>query len=258
MENNTLIDPREQYVVKSNRLIQQARFSLSLVQQKIILYLISKIEPTDKEFRELEFDIIEFCKVCGIDHDNGKNYKDLKDAIKGIRDQSAWIQFDDYESLCSWIEKAKIYKGKGTIKVRLDDDLMPYLLQLKSNYTQYQLIFTLHFSSKYSIRLYEWLCSMQYDEMKEHTFAVSLEKIRERLDATTYKEYKNLKARVLLPAIKDINSYSDKNVSFEEIKKGRKGVQAVKFTVSTKDTLERIKIEDMIDRDLGTDQLRLF
>ena len=44
-------------VRKANELIQKSRFSLSLQQQKIILYLISKIQPTDTEFHEYKFEI---------------------------------------------------------------------------------------------------------------------------------------------------------------------------------------------------------
>ena len=90
---------REKQVVKANDLIQKSHFSLSLLQQKIVLYLISQIEYTDKEFRLYEFDIREFCKVCGIDFDNGGNYTYLKEQIKEIADKSLWITIEDEETL---------------------------------------------------------------------------------------------------------------------------------------------------------------
>ena len=58
-------------VNKSNELIQRTRFNFSLQEQKIILYLISHITPYDKEFKLYEFNIQDFCKVCGIDADGG-------------------------------------------------------------------------------------------------------------------------------------------------------------------------------------------
>ena len=62
------IQMRQNTVVKANELIQKSRFSLSLQQQKIVLYLISQITPFDEDFKLYEFSIIEFCRVSGIDY----------------------------------------------------------------------------------------------------------------------------------------------------------------------------------------------
>ena len=96
---------RGKTVVKANELIQKSRFNLSLQQQKIVLYLISQITPYDEDFKLYEFSISEFCRVCGIDETSGKNYQDLKAAIKEIADKSLWITLEDEETLLRWIEK---------------------------------------------------------------------------------------------------------------------------------------------------------
>ena len=64
-------------VNKSNELIQQSRFNLSLQEQRIILYLISHITPYDQDFKLYEFNIQDFCKVCGIDSEGGQSYRDI-------------------------------------------------------------------------------------------------------------------------------------------------------------------------------------
>ena len=131
-------DERNLYVVKANELIQKSRFDLSLQQQKIVLYLISKIKYTDEEFTEYEFSIQDFCSVCGIYAESGNNYADLKKNIKAIADKSVWVMLDNgTETLVRWIEKPYISKGNGTIKIKLDKDMKPFLLQLKKKYTQY-------------------------------------------------------------------------------------------------------------------------
>ena len=54
MANAQLIrDEREYNVVKSNILIQKSRFNFTAQEQKIILYLISKIKPEDKDFSSI-------------------------------------------------------------------------------------------------------------------------------------------------------------------------------------------------------------
>ena len=223
MKEDQYLAIRHKTVRKANELIQKSRFSLSLQQQKIILYLISQISPQDEEFKQYEFSIPEFCRVCGIETESGKNYSDLKSAIKDIRDKSIWVTMPDgLESLIAWIEKAKINPGSGSVTIRLDDDMKPFLLQLRENYTQYELIFTLHFKSKYTIRLYELIKSIHYHEMKAYTRKYGVDELKKLLDAEIYTEYRNFKQRVLTPSIKEINTYSDKVVTMEEIKRGRK------------------------------------
>lgn len=251
MDETRILDIRNGMVRKANDLIQKSRFNLSLQQQKIVLYLISQITPFDEEFKTYEFSIPEFCRVCGIISDGGKNYNDLKTAVKDIADKSLWVTLaNGDETLLRWIEKAKITSGGGTIKIRLDDDMKPYLLQLKENYTQYELIFTLHFKSKYTIRLYELIKSIHFHDLETYKRKYPVDDLRRLIDAEIYTEYRNLKQRALLPAISEINEYSDKKISMEEIRRGRK-VIAVEFTIESKDSLETLKIRDGIEKEMG-------
>ena len=240
--------PRNKTVRKSNELIQKSRFSLTLQQQKIILFLISQISPFDNEFKTYEFNILEFCKVCGIDIKGGKSYAELKENIKNIADKSTWITLDDdTETLIRWIEKPQIKPKSGIIKLRLDEDLKPYLIQLRENYTQYDIVFTLLFKSKYSIRLYELIKSIHFDELNAYTTEIKLERLKVLMGAEVYERYPDFKRFALNPAIDEINKTSDKTVSYIPIKKGRK-VDSIRLTIETKDTIERAKARAVAER----------
>ena len=251
MEDVQYLEIRNATVRKANDLIQKSRFNLSLQQQKVLLYLISQISPFDEDFKTYEFSISEFCRVSGISLDSGKNYSNLKTAIKEIADKSLWVTLPDGdESLLRWIEKAKIETGGGTVKIRLDDDMKPFLLRLKENYTQYELIFTLNFKSKYTIRLYELIKSIHFHELEEYRRKYKITDLQQLLDAEVYTEYRDFKRRVLLPAVSEINEYSDKIVNIQEIKQKRK-VIAVEFLIKSKDSLETLRIRDGIDKEMG-------
>jgi len=251
MDETRYLEIRNGMVRKANDLIQKSRFNLSLQQQKIVLYLISQITPFDEDFKTYEFSIPEFCRVCGIMSDGGKNYNDLKTAVKDIADKSLWVTLaNGDETLLRWIEKAKITSGGGTIKIRLDDDMKPFLLQLKENFTQYELVYTLHFKSKYTIRLYELIKSVHYHDLTEYKRRYSIADLQRLLDAEVYTEYRDFKRRVLLPSMEEINAYSDKTITVEEARHGRK-VLSVEFTIGSKDSLETLKIRDGIDKEMG-------
>lgn len=249
---------RDRYVVKANELIQKSRFNLTLQQQKIVLYLISQIERNDKEFKLYSFSIQQFCKVCGINYTSGKNYNDLKEAIKEIAQKVLWIKLPNgKETTVRWIEKAYIDRNTGTIEIRLDEDMKPYLLQLKDNFTQYELVWTLQFNSKYSIRLYELIKSIHYHDLDPYERTYDIDELKRLLDAETYKTYQHFKDRALQVAVDEINSTSDKLVSFVPIKDGR-AVKKIRLHIESKDQGERIKLRKAIEQDLGSNQVSMW
>lgn len=244
---------RYEIVVKSNELIQKSRFSLTTNQQKIILYLISKLKYQDNDFKELKVDIKDFCRVCGIDLSSGRTYNELKNSIKQIADKSIWIDKENGDSaLVRWIEKPIIHKNDGIITIKLDEDLKPYLLDLKEKYTQYELIYTLKMKSKYSIRLYELLKSRQYNKLKNYTVKYSINELKKLLDAENYKTFKDFRRRVIEKAIEEINNFSDINIECLTIKQGKTVIE-IEIRIETKDIINRMTTAADIERSLDND-----
>jgi plasmid replication initiation protein len=244
-----IAEQRRYYVVKHNDIIQQNKYrisknngnSLSLMEQKVLLYVISRIKPGDEELKEQIFDIQEFCQICGIQA-GGNNYPYLKEIIGKLKGRVMWLVGEDYETTVSWIDKATIYKNSGKIKIRLDEDLKPYLLMLSRNYTQYPLHDIIKMKTKYGIMLYELLKSYAFiDSPIEFT----LTELKESLDCLTYENFTNFKNKVLLPALKDINSYSELKVSVDYKKTGRTYTSVI-FSISN--LSESKSLEDIEER----------
>lgn len=242
-------DSRSMVVVKSNSLIQQTRYELSLQEQRLLLYLISKIKPDDKTLEEIEIPIIEFCKVCGINYiDNGMAYQYTRQTLKTLADKSNWIEFEEnVETLVRWIDTAELNKIKGKIKVGLSKTLIPYLLDLKKQYTTYPLLNILPMKSKYSIRLYELLKS--YANLGSKKFEVS--ELKKRLNAENYKNITNFKQKVLYPALKDIDNYADIKVSVIYIK-SKNRITHIEFIITLIDDInEKVIKWENIEKELG-------
>lgn len=244
-------DKREQalsrFVVKSNDLVQRSRYKMTLNQQKIILYIISKIKPDDDDFRLYDFRISDFCELCGIDKGNGEHYRAIKRAIKEIADVSVWVTIPSGEkTLVRWIEKPYINRNSGTIRIRFDRDMKPFLLQLNERFTRYELGWALQFRSKYSIRLYELIKSV-YDGSEDffgtYTQIFKLEDLQAMLGAETYKSYTHFKQKVLDPAVAEISADSDMTVKYYPIKEGR-SVAFIKLDMIMKSSVEKMALWD--------------
>lgn len=238
LECIAIAEARTYKVVKSNEIIQRARFHLSLLEQKTLLYIISMIKPQDKEadpVLEYVFNIQDYCKICGIDYKNGRNYEYIKNCLKKLRDQSIWISKPDgTETTVSWLNKITVSKQSGKVIVRLDDDMIPYLFNLKDCFTQYELYNTLVMQSQYSIRFYELMKSYAFVKHK----TVELEQLKKSISAEGYQRYPDFRRYILDVAVKEVNEYTDLEISYTPITKGRKVVQ-IEFCIRTKSTVER-------------------
>lgn len=220
-EKEKTIGEKQTYsVFKANELIQQSRFTLTTQQNKMLLFLISKIKDTDTGEEIYSFPIKEFCEVCNIEEDNNKNYINAKKSLKELADKSVWVvQPNGNEKLLRWLNTVELNKRTNCFEVSFCKDMLPYLFGLKDryNFTSYSLSNVLTMRSKYGIRLYELLKSYKYLN-KPITFTI--EELKKRLDAEKYNRYIDFKTNVLDKAVEDINYCSDIEVRYKPLKDG--------------------------------------
>ena len=222
---------RESLVVKENSLIRHTRYDLSLSEQKILIYIISKIMADDKDFKHISFRISDYIQVAGIKQRGGSVYDYIKESIKSIADKSWWIKnYNESEGLFRWIDTAEVSKNSGVVEVVLSESLRPYLLDIKGNFTKYNLVNILVLHSKYSVRLYEIFKSYLW----LNKYEVDLDEFRKILNIKGYEDYTELKRKVILPSIKEINKYTDLDIKFEAIKKGKRTNKLIFYISETR------------------------
>ncbi|MGN4932367.1 replication initiation protein [Bacillus thuringiensis] len=211
-------------VSKSNTLIE-ANSRLNLVEQKILLCLASNIQPNDWDFKTYTFSIKHFHDL--LDLNGSTKYSELSKITKELLSKVIEIRTGEDLMQVSWLSSAIYNRNKGTIDMRFDPLLKPFLLELSNKFTSYRLANVIKLKSTYAIRIYELL--KQYEDLKERT--ISLQNLRYYLDAMDiYPNYANFKQRVLKPSQKELNQKTDISFEFEEIKLGRK-VQKIKFII---------------------------
>lgn len=225
---------REMQVYKRNDMIQKGRHELTLQEQRCVLFAISKIKPEDSVFQEYTFELSDFYKLCGLQKES---YTELKDILIGLKQKTWWVETaPNVESTVSWFNKVRTNKKSGTVTVRFDDDMMPYLLELtKDNqyYTHYQLKYILPMKSQYSIRLYELLKSYQRNN---HEWFFDIENLKKQLDCEQYKNFADFNRRVLTPAVAEINEFTDIKIAWEPVKEGRKVTRVTFYMYGKKKT----------------------
>ena len=128
------------------------------------------------------------------------------------------------------VSKIEWEKESDIVKVKFDEAVMPYLVELHSRFLEYPAELIPYFDSKYGLIIYESLLSnwKQYADSNEFTY--DLETIRYITGTEKkYKEIYDFEKRVLKPAVDNINHIQGEFlVKYEKIRHGR-SIEKVKF-----------------------------
>jgi plasmid replication initiation protein len=252
---------RTTVVWQQNRLAE-ARYELTPREQKLVLYVISMIEPEDEFFKLHKINVKHFAEIAGLD--SNALYKELREVALQIKSKPLVINghiepgdTNPTELITSWFADVVIQpNGDGYIGVSISERLKPYLLQVKREFFRYRLAYVLHLRSGYAIRLYQWAKRWQYagkrrisiDELRVVMGTVELTP-KGNISKTLLALYKDFKKRALLPAVTEINQKTDIFVSFIENKiQGAKAVESLTFTISenaNKSELEAVPIPQL-------------
>lgn len=215
-------------VIQSNTLIF-AKHKLSLHALRFVIVAASKLSRDDKEFQEHEITIREMCAVLGIA--NGAHlYKALDKATDEILQTIIRVDNEEGPKKYTLAASAQYIKKTGIIRFSFHPDMTELLLELKENFTRYDLRNVIFLPTAYSIKLFEILKSKEYRRYWE----CSLEELKEILgvEEGMYKIYGNFNSRVLRPSVLSINENTDIKVEYEEIKTGRK-VTGIGFYINS-------------------------
>jgi len=218
----------ENYLVtQSNKLID-ARHDVPLTarEQKIVLTMVSMIQPSDEDFKKYQISIKDFSAMLGLT--GHVKYEEIKEIAQRLQRKSVFIAEEDGFVVTNWVASQRYKKGEGIIELAFSPELKPYLLQLKNQYTSYKLSNILSLKSTYSIRLYE--LSKKWQHLGKWTCPVEDLKVYLGATKSTFDRYNLFKVRVLELAINELNEKTDVNLSFIEKRKGRK-VDKIEFEI---------------------------
>ena len=218
------------FVVKSNSLIE-ARYRLSLQESQIILWLLTQIKPSDEDFKSHKLDIVEFAKITQVAVES--KYTELRKITKRLMQRVMEIHKPETEQILqvSWLSSALYQPKKGFVLLEFSPQLRPYLLQLKSHFTKIDVIDTLKLKSIYAVRVFELL--LQYVSIGRRKISVENLRAYCGIQQTKYKNYFDLKCKMIEKAKIEINSKTEYTIDYTEIKESRK-IVAVEWTIKKK------------------------
>ena len=225
-------------VVKDNALIN-ASYNLEVTEQRLILLSIIRARETGQGISsdsKLEIHASDYASRFDVTKEAA--YNALKNAVNNLFERKfsfKEIHKDTNKEIVvksRWVSRIAYVDDLATLEVTFAPDVVPLITRLEKHFTSYQLKQVAQLTSKYAIRLYEFLIAWR-DVGK--TPVISLSEFREKLglDINEYQKMVNFKSRVLEPAIKQINELTDIHVKYEQYKTGR-SISGLSFTFKHK------------------------
>ncbi|MBG1277903.1 replication initiation protein, partial [Lactococcus lactis] len=206
--------------------------------------------PKDNTIYLSKAELFTFFKV----NDSNKHSR-FKEAIMTLHQQSVFeiremnVHKNKFEyRVISPLEETTWNDYNDIISMTFTKSIMPYLIELKKNFTQYALSDIMELNSKHSIILYKWL-SMQYNQYEHYSVkggrrseqveayrnpSITVKELRILTDTVhSYEYFRDFNNYVLKKSIKEINAHTSFNVSYEKVKKGR-SIDSIVFHITKK------------------------
>jgi len=210
--------------VQSNDLIRSV-WSLDSVGLKIFEMAVSCIDTLSSDVSNNVVYLSKkaiFNMFSAIDEDR---YRRFQEHLKKLQKQVVIVKHFDTDKITQIVPIPTIQYGTkdddDLIKFEFNVNIMPYLVELKKNYTSYQIDNIRNMSSRYSILMYKFI---KMNSWKGNSVMVSVDEYRKYTDTIKdYSRFSDWEKRVLNDALIDLNhSMSDLIVAYEKIKSGRK------------------------------------
>jgi len=225
--------------VRQHNALTNARYDYTELQQDLLFFIISKLNPDNKE--DYSLSIMELSKLTGKKYNAAYLHKATADMGSRVLEV---LTEKSYEQI--WMfQRVKYHLGQGIIEFDFTKHILPYLFDLKNNFTSFELAAALRLTSKYAKRIYP-LCSQWKDlgETKKYDLQ-DLKKMLGLLDDKGNERMKqliDLRTNVLDVAMKQINEHTELHVSYKLEKVGR-SFKNIVFTVKSQALAEPIPFD---------------
>lgn len=226
------------YVCQANALVG-GKQALKLNSAKLIRAAIMQVVKDDEELKPYIITISELAELLNVPKSN--IYRDIDDITDDIINNPVYIREEVGKKVrwikIPWVTRCE-YNSDIGVALKLNDELKPFLLNLKEHYTQYTLDSILVMKSVYAIRLYELLQSKIMTRILPRAgtdIELSVETLKEccGCESKAYNTFSNFRNRVIDIAVKEINEKTLFTLSYDYVKKGR-AVIAINFHVNMK------------------------
>lgn len=209
-----------------------ARYGLTLQEHRIIYYAILKGQQDNTPFKPVTISISEFKEMCELKGQS--SYSTVRNLSKKLTSKSVEVLYKDENGIhfmqAPWLSGITYHVKEGSVTIKLNKELQPFFEG--KPFTDTEFYFLIKFTSQYAERLYELIKALSHKPIIDFT----IKDLRKRMGIgdKQYTNFTDLQRRVLDPALRDINEYTDLDVTMKESRGRYNKVEIIYFAVNRK------------------------
>lgn len=236
---------KELIVVQRNSFIRGDFSNLEIRDMKILKLLVSKVNATGDKFNDYYYITKDEVRLFQFNERNIHSY--IKTSLRRLSSVFIVVKNDDKEEVeISLVGKIIYDKKNGIYKVPLSPDLKEYLLDIKKEFTKYNLSNLVYLTRKEQLKLYEYLKSISFE-----VFVISIDNLKTimEINKKSFESFFNFHKK-LKETISTINEATDISVKFKIVKENNQS-KNVQFTI------KRFETKTLIPNTLTIENLNL-
>ena len=236
---------KELIVVQRNSFIRGDFSNLEIRDMKILKLLVSKVNATGDKFNDYYSISKDEVRLFQFNERNIHSY--IKTSLRRLSSVFIVVKNDDKEEVeISLVGKIIYDKRNGIYKVPLSPDLKEYLLDIKKEFTKYNLSNLVYLTRKEQLKLYEYLKSISFE-----VFVISIDnlKVIMEINKKSFESFFNFHKK-LKETISIINESTDISVKIKIVKENNQS-KNIQFTI------KRFETKTLIPNTLTIENLNL-
>jgi plasmid replication initiation protein len=227
-----LKDKSKKYVATKNIIsdLMKAFYRLSEIERAVILYIIMIMQNKDNSSELIKINLKTFTEESSMTSNISSD--SLVKTLFNLCKKTMLIESEESRYKTTWVSSIEYLRSKQYIDIELTYKAKSSLTLLNETLSDYINNEDITLRSIYAKQIYSLIKSKRGQE----SIILTLKELRDltNIKPKEYKLYSDIKRRVLLQAIKEINRLTSVEIEFEEIKARRK-VEAIRIIVSYKD-----------------------
>lgn len=152
-----VVPTRDDFALQAHQ-ISRSSYSMPVMQRRLVYLAMAQVRPSDEDLPEVEMTIGDIARALDLG-DSGRQYEEIRAASHGalshvldIDTEEGWVQFQ-------WFSRCRYIKTRDSLKLKLHDELKPYVLALQSAFQAIPIADISRLQGRHALRLFELIMS---------------------------------------------------------------------------------------------------
>jgi plasmid replication initiation protein len=219
----------EKWVTFANDLTRAAH-KLNLGEKRLVAACIAQVKSDspvprldERERKMFTVTVPEYCALYDVERETA--YSQMKENAASLFGKEIHTVRPNGKAgrRVRWVQEIQYNDGEASVTLMWSDALCLALFNLKDQFTTYKLRYAANLTTKYAWTLFELLAMWR----RRGNFSIDVDQFRDKLDVkpTQRANYKELRTRVIEPALKEIHEKCGILVTVQESKRGKRVVE---------------------------------